>query len=69
MVGIEIRYTFYSVRTPICQQSPKLALSGSNMGLVLTASANLITKVPLMYQSLPAIEPEVNRGLIFYNST
>ena len=36
---------FYSTRTPICQQSPKLTLTGSDMGLVLTASASLITKL------------------------
>ena len=39
---------FCSVRTPICQQSPKLTLTGSDMGLVLTASANLTTKTSLM---------------------
>ena len=47
------KQVFYSVRTFISQQSPKLTLTGSNMGLVLTASANLITKVPLMFQSQP----------------
>ena len=44
-VGIETRYTFYSVRTLICQQSPKLTLTGSDMGLVLTARVYLITKL------------------------
>lgn len=36
---------FYSTRTSVCQQSPKLTLTGSDMGLVLTASAGLITKL------------------------
>ena len=45
-----IRFIFYSVRTLIYQQSPKLVLTDSDKGLVLTASANLITKVPLMFQ-------------------
>ena len=39
------KHVFYSVRTFISQQSPKLTLTGSNMGLVLTASANLMTKI------------------------
>ena len=39
------KHVFYSVRTFISQQSPKLTLTGSNMGLVLTASARLITKL------------------------
>ncbi len=39
------KYIFYSVRTLICQQSPKLTLTGSDKGLVLTASANLMTKI------------------------
>ena len=34
------------------------------MGLVLTASANLITKVPLMFQFLPTIELKVSG--VFY---
>ena len=38
------KQVFYSVRTFISQQSPKLTLPGSNMGLVLTIRANLITK-------------------------
>ena len=41
----KIRFIFYSVRTLICQQSPKLTLTGSDKGLVLTASANLMTKI------------------------
>ena len=40
-----IRFIFYSVRTLIYQQSPKLTLTGSDMGLVLIASASLITKL------------------------
>jgi len=40
-----MRFIFYSVRTLICQQSPKLTLTGSDKGLVLTASANLMTKI------------------------
>ena len=40
-----IRFIFYSVRTLIHQQSPKLVLTDSNMGLMLIASANLITKI------------------------
>ena len=36
---------FYSIRTLIHQQSPKLVLTDSNMGLMLIASANLITKI------------------------
>ena len=39
------KQVFYSVRTFISQQSPKLTLTGSNMGLVLTIRANLITKI------------------------
>ena len=39
------RFIFYSVRTLIHQQSPKLVLTDSNMGLMLIASANLITKI------------------------
>ena len=39
------RFIFYSVRTLIYQQSPKLVLTDSNMGLMLIASANLITKI------------------------
>ena len=46
-----IRFIFYSVRTLIHQQSPKLVLTDSNMGLMLIASANLITKVSLMLQA------------------
>ena len=42
------KQVFYSVRTFISQQSPKLTLTGSNMGLVLTIRANLITKTSLM---------------------
>lgn len=42
------KQVFYSVRTFISQQSPKLTLPGSNMGLVLTIRANLITKTSLM---------------------
>ena len=42
------KHVFYSVRTFISQQSPKLTLTGSDMGLVLTASANLTTKTSLM---------------------
>jgi len=34
------------------------------MGLVLTASANLITKVPLMFQFLPTIEMEASGGFV-----
>ena len=41
------KHVFYSVRTFISQQSPKLTLTGSNMGLVLTIRANLITKTSL----------------------
>lgn len=41
------KQVFYSVRTFISQQSPKLTLTGSNMGLVLTIRANLITKTSL----------------------
>ena len=37
-------FCFYSTRTLIDQQSPKLTLTGSDMGLVLIASASLITK-------------------------
>ena len=37
---VSIRYTQL-----ICQQSPKLALIGSNMGLVLTVRVYLITKL------------------------
>ncbi len=48
MVIYKDKYIFYSVRTLICQQSPKLTLTGSDMGLMLTASANLITKIQLM---------------------
>jgi hypothetical protein len=48
MVIYKDKYIFYSVRTLICQQSPKLTLTGSDKGLVLTASANLITKIQLM---------------------
>ena len=40
-----ICFIFYSVRTLIHQQSPKLVLTDSNMGLMLIASANLITKI------------------------
>ena len=40
-----IRFIFYSVRTLIHQQSPKLVLTDSNMGLMLIASADLITKI------------------------
>ena len=43
-----ICFIFYSVRTLIHQQSPKLVLTDSNMGLMLIASANLITKIQLM---------------------
>ena len=39
MVIYKDKYIFYSVRTLICQQSPKLTLTGSDMGLMLTASA------------------------------
>ena len=39
------RFIFYSVRTLIYQQSPKLVLTDSDMGLMLIASANLITKI------------------------
>ena len=42
------KHVFYSVRTFISQQSPKLTLTGSDMGLMLTASAKLITKIQLM---------------------
>ena len=42
------KQVFYSVRTFISQQSPKLTLTGSDMGLMLTASAKLITKIQLM---------------------
>ena len=45
MVIYKDKYIFYSVRTLICQQSPKLTLTGSDKGLVLTASANLMTKI------------------------
>lgn len=38
-------HVFYSVRTFISQQSPKLTLTGSDMGLVLTARVYLITKL------------------------
>ena len=48
MVIYKDKYIFYSVRTLICQQSPKLTLTGSDMGLVLTASVNLTTKTSLM---------------------
>ncbi len=48
MVIYKDKYIFYSVRTLICQQSPKLTLTGSDMGLMLTASAKLITKIQLM---------------------
>ena len=48
MVIYKDKYIFYSVRTLICQQSPKLTLTGSDMGLMLTASAKLITKFSLM---------------------
>ncbi len=41
------KHVFYSVRTFISQQSPKLTLTGSNMGLVLTIRANLLTKTLL----------------------
>ena len=44
-----IRFIFYSVRTLICQQSPKLVLTDSDKGFVLTASANLITKSSQCY--------------------
>ena len=44
MVIYKDKYIFYSVRTLICQQSPKLVLADSNKGLMLTASANSITK-------------------------
>ena len=39
------KQVFYSVRTFISQQSPKLTLTGSDMGLVLTARVYLITKL------------------------
>jgi len=48
MVIYKDKCIFYSVRTLICQQSPKLTLTGSDMGLMLTASAKLITKIQLM---------------------
>ena len=48
MVIYKDKYIFYSVRTLICQQSPKLTLTGSDMGLMLTASAKLITKIQQM---------------------
>ena len=38
------RFIFYSVRTNY-QQSPKLVLTDSDMGLMLIVSANLITKI------------------------
>ena len=59
-----IRFIFYSVRTLIHQQSPKLVLTDSNMGLMLTASANLITKVPLMFQFLPSIVARAGGALV-----
>ena len=59
---VSIRYTQL-----ICQQSPKLALSGSNMGLMLTASANLITKVPLMLKTLSTIVPETGGDFYIAN--
>ena len=40
-----VSFLFACLAQHICQQSPKLTLSGSNMGLVLTASARLITKL------------------------
>ena len=40
-----ICFIFYSVRTLVYQQSPKLVLTDSDMGLMLIASANLITKI------------------------
>ena len=60
----ETRSTFYSVRTLICQQSPKLVLTDSDKGLVLTASANLITKVSLMFQFLPSIVARTGGALV-----
>jgi hypothetical protein len=63
--SVSTHCTFYSVRTLICQQSPKLALSGSNMGLMLTASANLITKVPLMLKTLSTIVPETSGEFLY----
>ena len=42
------RSVFCSDLHAYCQQSPKLTLTGSDMGLVLTASANLTTKTSLM---------------------
>ena len=36
------------------------------MGLVLTASANLITKVPLMFQFLPTIEMKASGGFVLW---
>jgi len=38
------KQVFYSVRTFINQQSPKLVLTDSDKGLVLVISANLMTK-------------------------
>ena len=63
----ETRSTFYSVRTLICQQSPKLVLTDSDKGLVLTASANLITKVPLMLKTLSTIVPETGGDFYIAN--
>ena len=42
------RSVFCSDLHAYCQQSPKLTLTGSDMGLVLTANANLTTKTSLM---------------------
>ena len=38
-------FRFYSIHPLICQQSPKLTLTGSNKGLMLTARVYLITKL------------------------
>ena len=38
---------FYSVRAPMCRQSPKRTLAGLNVGLVPTVSSNLVTKYSL----------------------
>ena len=48
MVIYKDKYIFYSVRTLICQQPPKLVLMDSDKGLVLTASASLINETTQM---------------------
>ena len=67
---LKTRFVFYSVRALIYQQSPKLALKGSNMGLVLVVSANLITKASLSSFMLCNYEPaDPHAQFILYTAT